>query len=69
MIFLLFLLVAAMAYQVLTLVCLARFFQKPLPSQALSGSPGITVFKPVKGLDQESRWRPRIARPAASTSR
>ena len=32
MIFLLILLVAALAYQVLALVSLERFFQKPLPS-------------------------------------
>jgi ceramide glucosyltransferase len=55
MIFLLILLVAALAYQVLALVSLGRFFQKPLPSPDFSESPGITVLKPVKGLDQETR--------------
>lgn len=55
MISLLSLLVAALAYQVLALVALGRFFQKPLPAPAIPGSGGITVFKPVKGLDLESR--------------
>jgi ceramide glucosyltransferase len=55
MIFLLFLIVASLAYQVLALVSLGRFFQKPLPSPDFSDLPGITVLKPVKGLDQESR--------------
>jgi len=55
MILLSFLLLAALAYQVLTLVSLARFFQKPLPSPDLSETSGITVFKPVKGLDRETR--------------
>lgn len=55
MIFLLFLLTAALAYQVLALVSLKRLFQKPLPPPALPNFPGITVFKPVKGLDRETR--------------
>jgi ceramide glucosyltransferase len=55
MIFLLLLTVASLAYQVLALVSLGRFFQKPLPSPDFSRAPGITVLKPVKGLDQESR--------------
>jgi ceramide glucosyltransferase len=55
MIFLLILLVAALAYQVLALLSLGRFFQKPLPGPAPPGSPGITVFKPVKGLDLHTR--------------
>jgi ceramide glucosyltransferase len=55
MIFLLILIVASLTYQVLALVSLRRFFQKPLPSPDFSESPGITVFKPVKGLDRESR--------------
>jgi ceramide glucosyltransferase len=55
MIFLLILLLASLVYQVLALVSLGRFFQKPLPSANFSKPPGITVFKPVKGLDRESR--------------
>jgi ceramide glucosyltransferase len=55
MIFLLILLLAALAYQVLALLFLGRFFQKPLPCPVRSGSPGITVFKPVKGLDRDTR--------------
>jgi ceramide glucosyltransferase len=55
MIILLFLIVASLAYQVLALVCLGRFFQQPLPSPDVSELPGITVFKPVNGLDQETR--------------
>ena len=55
MIFVLILLVAALAYQVLALLSLARFFQQPLPAPALSEFTGITVFKPVKGLDPETR--------------
>ena len=55
MIFLLILLLASLAYQILALVSLGRFFQKPLPSPDFSGSTGITVLKPVKGLDPESR--------------
>lgn len=55
MIPLLILLVVALTYQVLALVSLARFFQQPLPEAIRSESPGITVFKPVKGLDRETR--------------
>ena len=55
MMFLLLLLLAALAYQVLALVSLRRFFQRPLPYPPASESPGITVFKPVKGLDPETR--------------
>jgi ceramide glucosyltransferase len=55
MMFLLLLLLAALAYQVLALVSLGRFFQRPLPYPSSSESPGITVFKPVKGLDPETR--------------
>src|SRR5574340_610303 len=52
----LLLLMAAWCYQLLALVCLGRFF-RPLPSPAplaVSG-PGITVFKPLKGLSPFSR--------------
>uniref|UniRef100_A0A7V6DP07 Glycosyltransferase n=1 Tax=Desulfobacca acetoxidans TaxID=60893 RepID=A0A7V6DP07_9BACT len=55
MIVLLILLVASLAYQVLALVALGRFFRRPLPSPVFSEPPGITVLKPVKGLDEDSR--------------
>jgi ceramide glucosyltransferase len=55
MISLLILLIAALAYQVLAMLSLARFFQKPIPAPVLSEWPGITVFKPVKGLAGETR--------------
>ena len=45
---------AALAYQLLALTCLIRFFHLPLPPGAASG-PGVTVFKPLKGLDPFSR--------------
>jgi len=50
------LLAAAWSYQVLALICLGRFF-RPLPSPAPPGAtgPGITVFKPLKGLASLSR--------------
>ena len=50
-----FLLLAALVYQVLALCCLWRFCsqsQSPDPSPSL---PGITVFKPLKGLDETTR--------------
>lgn len=49
------LLLAALAYQALALISLWRFFLRPLPPQAAPEGPGITVFKPVKGLDPETR--------------
>jgi ceramide glucosyltransferase len=55
MIFLLVLLVAALTYQVLALVALGLFFQKPLPGPTGSGTAGVSVLKPVRGLDQETR--------------
>ncbi|MDP2045620.1 MAG: ceramide glucosyltransferase, partial [Deltaproteobacteria bacterium] len=57
MIYLVFLLLAAAwCYQFLALVCLGRFF-RPLPSSAppVKTGPGITVFKPLKGLSPFSR--------------
>ena len=46
---------AALVYQILALICLARFFGKgPLP-KAISPSPGVTVFKPLKGLEAVTR--------------
>ena len=55
MILLLILIVASLAYQILALVSLGRFFTNSLPSLDISEWPGITVLKPVKGLDRESR--------------
>jgi ceramide glucosyltransferase len=50
------LLTAAWFYQFLALVCMGRFF-RPLPSSAppAATGPGITVFKPLKGLSPLSR--------------
>ena len=62
MMFLLLLLLAALAYQVLALVSLGRFFQRPLPYPSSSELPGITVFKPLKGLDPETREGEKAAR-------
>ncbi len=52
----LLLLTAAWFYQFLALVCVGRFF-RPLPSSAMpvATGPGITVFKPLKGLSPLSR--------------
>ncbi len=55
MIFLLFLVVASLAYQVLALLSLGRFFRSQPPAAAGPDAPGITVLKPVKGLTTESR--------------
>lgn len=50
------LLTAAWFYQFLALLCLGRFF-RPLPASAMpvGTGPGITVFKPLKGLSPLSR--------------
>ena len=45
---------AALAYQVLALIAMFRFFRTPLPSGPAS-APGVTVFKPVKGVDAFTR--------------
>jgi hypothetical protein len=55
MLALFFLLLAALAYQGLALVSLGRFFKQPLPRRDATETPGITVFKPVRGLAQETR--------------
>jgi ceramide glucosyltransferase len=55
MIYLIFLLLtAAWVYQFLALICLGRFF-RPSPSAPPVPGPGITVFKPLKGLSPLSR--------------
>jgi ceramide glucosyltransferase len=49
------LLTAAWLYQFLALVCLGRFFRRPPPAPPVPTGPGITVFKPLKGLEPLSR--------------
>jgi ceramide glucosyltransferase len=55
MIALLLLLAAALTYQVLALILLARFFRQAPPDPVRENSPGITVFKPVRGLAPGTR--------------
>ena len=55
MVALLLLWLAALAYQVLALVSLGRFFRPSASHQVAGESPGITVFKPVHGVDRETR--------------
>ncbi len=55
MIALLLLLAAALAYQILALFWLARFFGQAPPAPVREKAPGITVFKPVKGLAPGTR--------------
>jgi ceramide glucosyltransferase len=49
------LLAAAWFYQFLALVSLGRFFHPPPPAPPVATGPGITVFKPLKGLEPLSR--------------
>ncbi|MCK9376685.1 MAG: bacteriohopanetetrol glucosamine biosynthesis glycosyltransferase HpnI [Syntrophobacterales bacterium] len=49
------LLAAAWAYQFLALISLWRFFRTPPPAAPVGTGPGITVFKPLKGLEPQSR--------------
>jgi ceramide glucosyltransferase len=49
------LLTAAWFYQFLALVSLGRFFRPPPSAQPVETGPGITVFKPLKGLSPLSR--------------
>jgi ceramide glucosyltransferase len=49
------LLTAAWFYQFLALVSLGRFFRTPSAPLPASTGPGITVFKPLKGLEPLSR--------------
>ncbi|MGQ9687700.1 MAG: bacteriohopanetetrol glucosamine biosynthesis glycosyltransferase HpnI [Desulfobaccales bacterium] len=55
MIFLIFLVLAGLVYQVMALVALGRFFTAPPPSSVRPEAPGITVFKPVRGLEPDAR--------------
>jgi ceramide glucosyltransferase len=50
-----FLLLAALVYQVLALCCLWRFCSQPQSATPAPPLPGITVFKPLKGLDETTR--------------
>ncbi len=52
---LILLLLAALLYQVLALLCLWRFFSQPRSSGPSPPLPGITVLKPLKGLDETTR--------------
>jgi len=49
------LLTAAWFYQFLALICLGRFFRPCAPAPPVETGPGITVFKPLKGLSPLSR--------------
>lgn len=49
------LLAAAWGYQLLALVSLWRFFGSAGAPPAATGGPGITVFKPLKGLEADTR--------------
>ncbi len=51
----LLLLIAAWCYQFLALVCLGRFFRPASSAPPVATGPGITVFKPLKGLEPLSR--------------
>jgi ceramide glucosyltransferase len=55
MVYLVFLLLTAWCYQFLALVCLGRFFRPSPPAPSVETGPGITVFKPLKGLSPLSR--------------
>jgi ceramide glucosyltransferase len=56
MVYLIFLLLtAAWFYQFLALVSLGRFFRPSPPAPLVPTGPGITVFKPLKGLEPLSR--------------
>ena len=49
------LLTAAWFYQFLALICLGRFFRPSAPAPPVATGPGITVFKPLRGLEPLSR--------------
>lgn len=52
---LILLLTAAWVYQFLALICLGRFFRPSASAPPVATGPGITVFKPLKGLSPLSR--------------
>jgi ceramide glucosyltransferase len=45
----------AWVYQVLALICLKRFFDRPLASLPPGPGPGVTILKPVRGLEPGAR--------------
>ncbi len=45
---------AALAYQLMALLALVRFFALPLPAPA-PGQPGLSLLKPVRGLQPDTR--------------
>ncbi len=45
----------AWVYQLLALVSLWRFFNRPLRGLPAGPSPGVTILKPLKGLDPGTR--------------
>ena len=56
MTYLLFLLlIAAWVYQFMALVCLGRFFRPSPSASPVKTGPGITIFKPLKGISPLSR--------------
>ncbi len=52
---LIILLAGALGYQLLAMVCLWRFFSRSGSGLSSAARPGVTVFKPVKGLEAVSR--------------
>jgi ceramide glucosyltransferase len=45
----------AWVYQLLALVSLWRFFSRPLPALPAGPTPGVTILKPLKGLEPGAR--------------
>lgn len=45
---------AALAYHLLAVFFLRRFLKRPLPSLTTQDRPGITLLKPVKGVDRDT---------------
>ena len=46
---------AALLYQVLSWICLAWFFRQGPPPLVAAPAPGVTIFKPLKGLEPDTR--------------
>ena len=47
--------VLALFYQIAALICLARFFGSPFEPRPAPAGAGVTVFKPLKGLEAHTR--------------